>query len=395
MSADQTIREASAKLDKWVEDNGFQGWDPYDALNSRVLKLLTFGSRLLGVGGVQLLRRSPVNLRPLLGIEKGYNPKGMGLFFASYLRRYQLTAEPNDLRRACFFVEWLAQHVSPGYSGPCWGYNFDWPNRSLYAPAGTPTVVNTVFIADALLDGYELIGRNDWLEEARGACNFILNDLNRHEDHTGTCFSYTPIDRRRVHNANVLAGALLARVARLLGEGDMLATARKAIAYTAARQRADGSWPYGVAFRDGWVDNFHTGYVLVAVKRASDWLQSGEFDEAIRSGYRFWKRNMFLPDGTPKYYPRRVYPIDVHSIAQAILTFLEFSDWDPGAMDWAWRVALWGIENMQDPTGYFHYQIWRGYRIRIPYMRWSQAWMQRGLTELLYVKGQGLTPQHR
>jgi hypothetical protein len=124
----------------------------------------------------------------------------------------------------------------------------------------------------------------------------------------------------------------------------------------------------------------------VALKQIATSLSTDEFDGVIAQGYRFWKERMFLPDGTPKYYPDRVYPIDVHSIAQAVLTFLEFADQDSQAIERAYQVAKWGIENMQDTQGYFHYQIHRRYRIRIPYMRWSEAWMQRALTEILWIR---------
>jgi hypothetical protein len=30
---------------------------------------------------------------------------------------------------------------------------------------------------------------------------------------------------------------------------------------------------------------------------------------------------------------------------------------------------------MKDKKGYFYYQIGKRYRSKIPYMRWSQAWM--------------------
>ena len=93
---------------------------------------------------------------------------------------------------------------------------------------------------------------------------------------------------------------------------------------------------------------------------------------------------MFLPDGAPKYYPDRAYPIDAHCVAQAILTFLEFVDQDSEAMDWAWRVATWSISHLQNGKGYFYYRIYRYYRVSVPYMRWSQAWMQRALTELFF-----------
>jgi hypothetical protein len=115
-------------------------------------------------------------------------------------------------------------------------------------------------------------------------------------------------------------------------------------------------------------------------------MRTDEFDQCISRGYRFWKERMFLADGCPKYYPDSTFPIDVHSVAQAILTFLEFRYEDTEALEHAIRVAQWGIENLQDSSGYFYYQVRRGYSIRIPYMRWAQAWMQRALTELAYTQ---------
>jgi hypothetical protein len=131
------------------------------------------------------------------------------------------------------------------------------------------------------------------------------------------------------------------------------------------------------------VDNFHTGYVLVAIKRIGQFLQTDEFDTSTSKGYMFWKERMFLDNLVPKYYPNQMYPIDVHSVAQAILTYLEFSDVDPLALERAEQLSKWAIEHLQDPKGFFHYQIHRLYRVRIPYMRWGQAWMQLALTKLI------------
>jgi hypothetical protein len=175
---------------------------------------------------------------------------------------------------------------------------------------------------------------------------------------------------------------LLAKVAASTGDCGLAELALAAARYTAGRIRADGSWLYGETRGDWWIDNFHTGFVLVALQRVSVALNSAELEAALQQGYAYWKAHFFTPDGAPKYYADRTYPIDVHSAAQALLTLLAFSKTDPEAGALAVRTAHWAVENMQDHAGFFHYQIHHTYRIRIPYMRWAQAWMQRALVEL-------------
>lgn len=378
------IAAVSAELDAWIEAQNFRGWDPFDALNSPLLKRLTLNNRRIGQMWVQLLKRSPVNLRPILGVPKGYNPKGMGLFLETYTRKYQCTGDEHMLNRAHYFADWLRENATPGYHGACWGYNFDWPNRGFFAPAGTPTIVNTAFIGLAFIQWSTLDLNRHTLEIAHSACSFILKDLNTlRPANDELCFSYTPLDQRYVHNANVLGAWLLAEVAARSGEQNLKDAALAAANYTVRRQRADGSWLYGEGSSDNWVDNFHTGYVLVALRRISELLGDDRFAAAIGLGYAYWKDMFFTPQLAPRYYADRDYPIDIHSVSQAILTFLCFSDLDNQAHALAYRSADWAIDHMWSPSGFFDYQINRFYRCRIPYMRWSQAWMQRAFTELL------------
>ena len=371
-------------LDAWIENEAFKGWDPYDGLNSPLLKKLTGTNRKIGQYCVQLMKNSPINFRPFLGVPKGYNPKGMGLFLGTYLRKYQRTHSKTDLQKIQFFSDWLINNRSTGWEKACWGYNFDWPNRDFFAPAGTPTIVNTAFIGLAFLDDY-LIRRNKVsLEISVSACEFILNNLNRcPADENETCLSYTPIDTRGVFNANILGAWLLAEVYLLAGNKEMAETSLSCLRFTINRQEEDGSWPYGVASYDQWVDSYHTGYVLVGLNRISRLLGRQEFYPAIEHGYKYWKNNFFLGNSIPKYYPNRIFPFDAHVISQGILTFLEFSKQDSEALEKAFQLAKWGIDQFQHPKGFFFFQQNRFYKNRIPYMRWSQAWMQRALTTLL------------
>ena len=388
------IIDASRRLDTWIESQGFCGWDPFDALNSSLAKSLSFGNRRIGQAWVQLLKGSFVNLRPLISVPKGYNPKGMGLFLSSYLQKYQRRGAKSDIEKVIFFADWLQKNISSGYHGACWGYNFDWPNRGFYAPKGTPTIVNTAFIGLAFLDFYRLAKENSFvlgqqfsspeslLEIARSSCQFILHDLHvLRSGNDECCFSYTPLDTRCVHNANLLGSWLLAEVGAITSEPELIQAALQSARYSARRQRGDGSWPYGEAVHDAWVDSFHTGYVLVALKHIGECLNTSEFQTILESGYQFWKRTMFLLDGTPKFYANSTYPVDTHCAAQAIITFLAFEDQDSQAREGAGQVAGWAVKNLQNAQGFFNYQRTRFYINRIPYMRWTQAWMQRALTE--------------
>jgi hypothetical protein len=379
-------------LDKWIETEKNKGYDPYDALNSPLLKFLTFGNKKISQGWVQINKLCPINFRPFLGIPKALNPKGIGVFLSTYSKRYIAIQNAADLEQADFFAKWLLENASDGYHGFCWGYNFDWPNRNFYAPAGTPTIVNTSFIGLAFLDYAQALKKakrpsDSALQIATSASNFILNDLNVSKGDNELCFSYTPIDHCCVHNANMLGAWLLSAAHNHNHDPVFSENALKATRFTARHIESNGTWKYGIDPKNNWVDNFHTGYILVALKQISKNLGINEFEEQISLGYKFWKKNFFLPDGTPKYYPDSIYPVDSHSIAHAILTFLEFSDVDPEAMSWAERVAKWGCNNMQDPSGYFYYQKNRYYTNKIPYMRWSQAWMQHALAEM--VRGIG------
>ena len=76
----------------------------------------------------------------------------MGLFLSGYCQLYLADPKKEYLEKIDFFIAEIRKSVSIGYSGVCWGYNFDWQARAFYQPKFTPTVVASVFISSALLD---------------------------------------------------------------------------------------------------------------------------------------------------------------------------------------------------------------------------------------------------
>ena len=157
-------------LKEYCENEGFKGWDPYDGLNSKVFQALPFlkKSAICRLVVIQGFKRCPVNLRRLALVPKEYNAKGIGLFLSGYCNLYNAVkanpklaeslGSPDSLKsRINELAELLISLQSKGYSGACWGYNFDWQARRLFLfPKFTPTVVASNFCATALMEAYEI-----------------------------------------------------------------------------------------------------------------------------------------------------------------------------------------------------------------------------------------------
>jgi hypothetical protein len=272
-----------------------------------------------------------------------------------------------------------------GFSGACWGYNFDWQSRNFFAPRGTPTIVPTAFAARALIEAAREFGDEEYLTLARSVCSFIISDLPVTASLPDQiCFGYSPQGQTEIFNASLLGAEVLGCVGALTGETKLCELAERAARFVIKNQREDGSWPYGTDPNQSWVDNFHTAFVLFSLKRIIEACALDiEFQNALERGYNYWKNSFFLADGWPKYYHDDPYPADAHAGASAVVTFLELSRLDPGSTKLAEQVALWTIRNLRDEQGYFYYQKRRFYTVRKPYMRWSQAWMLYALGRLL------------
>jgi len=368
-------------LRHYVEERGFAGYDPYDALNSPLIRALSFGTKYGRIAWTQLMRRSPVNLRPILGAPRQQNPKGMGLFLGGYARLAAM-GDSTASDAIAPLLESLSVLSSKGYSGNCWGYNFDWQSRAAFVPKGTPTIVNTSFVGHALLDAHEHCGSAEALEMASTIGDFMLRDLNRKHEGDAFCFSYTPIDENYVHNANMLGASLLIRLARIIDRPALRDDGLASLAYSMEHQRDDGSWPYAETHFQQWIDSFHTGFNLEALRTVLSLGEAEQYRDAYVQGRAFYVDNFFLPDGTPKYYHDTTFPIDIHAPAQAIAFFSREPREAFGEL--TDRILEWMLENLHDPRGFFYFRKHPHLTIRIPYMRWGQAWAFHALTRYAY-----------
>ncbi|MBK8466040.1 MAG: terpene cyclase/mutase family protein [Chloracidobacterium sp.] len=386
------LKKIYDELYAYCDSEDFAGYDPFDGLNSVLFQwtpLKHFAKTRLA--WLQMVKRSPLNLRPVLYVPTGVNPKGLALFALAEISRFRKTEDAKHLGNARLLLDRLLETKIVGKTEDSklttsFGYNFDWQSRVFFAPVGTPAIVPTAFASQAFIAAYDTFNDEQYMAVASEICDFILNSLNRTiETDDEVCFSYTPVDKSVIFNASLLAGESLARVGAITGNREFLEMAAKTVRFVTRRQRSDGAWVYGSKDSQAWVDNFHTAYVLQSLHRITSSIPDlhDETNTAIKKGVNFWLNNFFLYDGTPKYYDKSIYPVDIHSSAVAIAALCELSVLDDRMLQMARKTAEWTIENMLDPEGYFYYRRRKNSVVKTPFMRWGQAWMAYALAHLI------------
>ena len=388
--------QASASLDAWVRRHNWIGYDPYD-LKAHPLYRRLQRQRLLALPTKAAANLFPLTLRRLLRVEPLPHAKAMALFADAYLTLFDLSADPTYRTLAEDRLAWLREHAAKDYSGLAWGLPFDYEGQD-FVPAGTPSVVITSIAARAFLHAHESLGDPIHLEAASSACRFLATDIPRYEpDAERLCFSKMPGVHWYIHNANLMVAATLATVGQAAGSSEWDNLIRRAVNYTLVEQRQDGAWYYwGPPNRSRhWVDHYHTGFLLRALDDLAGVTAWPDIPQALDRGYAFYRQHLLKSDCIPCRTESACYPIDIHSCAEAILCLSQLSDRYPDALPRAQGVAHWTLTRMRHPTGYFFYRRYHWLTIKIPYMRWGQAWMLAALARLQAVLAQAgsLSPE--
>ena len=391
------VRPLLADLDLWVQSKELKGFDPYDLRGIRPYlwamdsaRGRSLPAKLLRGGFSVLEDTCPMVTRRFLGVKPRLNAKAMGLFAKAYLNLYRLGLGPDMLNKAMYCLSWLEANPSPGYAGLCWGYPFNWQS-TVFIPEGTPSSVVSWTVADAFWTAYQVTGEFRFLEVCCSVCRFFQADLFRDEPTPGqACYSYTPIDRMHVLNATLFVGEFLVRVGTQIDNKPWVKDGLAVVEYLLTSQMGDGSWPYyGQAdHKPVSVDHYHTGFIIRMLKSVASITKDQKHLQAVDRGFQFYWSQLFEPQGLPKFMPNRTYPINIHSIAEALLCMKAFEGADYPTRERAHWLIQWAFVEMRDPEGFWYFMKYPGRTVKIPFMRWGQAWMFLAMSEVASLNDQ-------
>jgi len=372
------------KLRLYIEQEDFKGYDPYDTLNSP-LKFKYFG-KFVAVLALQFQKRNPINIRPLLGIKKEHNPKALGLFLYSYCKLQKHQPDKNYTSQINYLFNELKSNYTKGFSGYCWGYNFDWASSGKYINKFSPNIVVTAFVAKGIYQYYQLTNDKEALAILESIGNFILKDLPITEFENGICFSYTTLGVDNCYNASLLAASVLAQLYSITKNDMYKEYAVKAVDFVVGKQHADGHWNYSIneQGKERVQIDFHQGYVIDCIADVMKYtnIQNEKYTNAITIGTTYYREQQFFENGQSKWRLPKIYPVEIHNQSQGMITFCQTKQY----ACFAHTIADYTIDNMQDTAGFFYYRKLKRHTHKISYMRWSQAWMFTALTELIIAE---------
>jgi len=308
----------------------------------------------------------------------------------TYLNLYKAKKDTADLQKAQELLKWLMQNQSTGFPGHCWGYQYPWQDVGFFAPANFPNRVVSYFVGTAFLNAYEITGEGLYLDYAIGVKDFLIRAPKiLFKNDKMKCLSYVPHESINwiVMDVSALCGAFCARLASINHDQSLVEEAGKLIGYVVDKQTDYGAWFYTyppTANRLKMHDNYHTGYILDAILDYTGYTGDDSFLENYHHGLQYYRENLFLADGAPKWMNNQLYPIDVHGSAQGIITFLKAARFDSKYEEFAYRIAEWAIDNMQNKDeGYFYYQNGRFFKRSFTIMHWSNGWMAKAMSDII------------
>jgi glycosyltransferase involved in cell wall biosynthesis len=310
-------------------------------------------------------------------------------FAMGFAHLHTVTGEPVYLERAMHLLKVLEQTRCPGYEKHGWGYPFDWQTQSGILTSGTPLITTTPYCYEAFDAVYRLDGRPEWRAVMLSTAEHALLDYVDHETRPGAAScTYTPHGGEMVVNASAYRAALLLQAYATFGNERYHQTAERNLAFVLDSQNADGSWPYAMDGKRGFIDHFHTCFVLKGLVKAERVTGNPALTRAIERGVDYYVTHLFDEHGLPKPFSRRprltVYRRELYDNAECLNLGTLLHGRFPRLDQAIERMLDDLLQHWVQPSGAFRSRKLLVGWDNVPMHRWGQSEMFRSLA--LYLR---------
>jgi hypothetical protein len=388
-SAEERVAKVLGHFTDWLRVFGETSWD-YQSFFAGPMggraKALYYRNRVLGTAAVA----------PMIFCE-AFLPSGRRLFHHAlrfpiadahyamgFAFLYELTSDLRHLQRATHFLNQLVASRCSGFRDYCWGYPFDWVTLNGVIKKQTPLITTTPYVYEAFLQVFELHPCDEWkqiLESIARHAAIEIKDFRTSE--TASSCSYTPYDSGGVINAAAYRAFLLTSASQVFSKEDYWKTAERNLNFVVENQNPDGSWFYAVDGVRGFVDHFHTCFVMKALAKIHALTGHTATLEALRKGVSYYLDNLFDVDGLPKPFSRAprltVYKRELYDCAECINLCLLLRERFPALETTLEKVVEHILKEWAKPDGSFRSRKLHFGWDNVPMHRWGQSQMFRSL----------------
>lgn len=371
-----------------AQEQDYKGYSKFDALNSPILHFLSFRIPLLRLIYTQVVKESPINLRPLFLVKKSRNPKGIAQFIRAYLFLYQKEGDTKYLAKAEELIDYLLNNKSKGYKNACWGYDYIWQSTLFLQKKYEPNAVVTTFVCEALVHAFRVTQNDKYLTEARSAVEWMISDLpvlEENEEERAIAYVCREV-KSIVLNNQVFTGAAMLKVWKHTQEPELLKIATRQFNFTYNRRTEYNCWYYTYPSKNSHIthDNYHTGGILDSFLEYFEETGDDRYMDVYWKGLKYYEENLFEKDGAPRWMNDKKFPFDVHGSAQGIITFAKAAKHNKKYKKQAELYSEWAINNLyRESEKDFIYRQGRLMKWDYSLMRWCNSWMTRAIGELV------------
>lgn len=391
------VLASEKKLEEWIEEQQYVGWDPYDGLYSEFLDKHVHNI-YLQILLVQLSRISPINFRPLLKIKKDVDLKGISLILLAYANMYKATGKTVYLERCAKLKDMIIERSLINICGyHCWSshyYVYVGADKSKMLP-DVPDVIGTINCMKGLAAYYQIQPDNDVKDVIQSTYQFFKDTIRTTESGI-TYVLYNPVTLHKiVPNATMEMLDALSCCFPIVHDEEMRILAQKCLVSMFPLQKEDGTWEYAY-YHDGHEYHqldFHQGYMIDGLLGFKKYVDNDEIKERLEVSLKKAADAYMqqFPDMKRSYYRKpKFWPIETHNQSQGIITFAAlFQEYrEERYLEYLENIMEWTIDNLQLKSGTYVYQKGKIITNKIAYMRWTQGWMLVALSQALLLNQQ-------